>query len=65
MAQEKMKMQFLRQRTHVSAAQGASEERTELYILYSEGAPQLATPRSATSNCGVSGCARKQANCDA
>ncbi|HEY5549837.1 MAG TPA: hypothetical protein VIK37_01370 [Candidatus Saccharimonadales bacterium] len=33
----------------MSKALGASEERIELYLTYSEGVPQLATPRFAKS----------------
>ncbi|MBI2285726.1 hypothetical protein HYU82_02800 [Candidatus Saccharibacteria bacterium] len=42
-------------------AQGASEERTETYLTYVEGVPQLVTPRFAKSAGGVPGYARQQA----
>jgi len=47
--------------SHLDAAQGASEERTEAYMQYVEGVPQLATQRSAKSTGGVPGYARQQA----
>ena len=35
--------------SHLDAMQGASEEWTEVYLRYSEGVPQLATPQRAKS----------------
>lgn len=47
--------------SHLDAGLGASEERTEVYLTYSEGVPQLATPRCAKNSGGVSGYAGQQA----
>ena len=44
----------------MDAMQGAREERTEVYLAYSEGVPQLETRQSAKSFCGVAGSAGKQ-----
>lgn len=41
--------------------QGASEERTDTYLTYVEGVPQLVTQRFTKSTGGVPGCARQQA----
>jgi hypothetical protein len=49
------------QTSYLDVMQGASEERTEVYMEYSEGVPQLATPQRAKSFCGVDGFAGKQA----
>lgn len=38
---------------HLDEAQGADEERTEMYLKYFEGVPQAATPRFAKSVGGV------------
>lgn len=36
--------------SHLDVMQGASEERTELCLTYSEGVPQLVTPQHAKSH---------------
>jgi hypothetical protein len=56
-----MIMYFIVAFLHLDALQGAGEARTELYLTYSEGAPQPATKQGAKSLGGVSGRAGKQA----
>lgn len=46
--------------TRLDEALGAGEQRTELYLTYSEGAAQAATQRFAKSAGGVPGYARQQ-----
>ena len=41
-------------------ALGAGEERTEMYMKYIEGVPQLATPQGAKSQAGAAGFAGRQ-----
>lgn len=43
----------INQASHVDAVQGNSEQRTEPYTKYGEGAAQLLTPHGATSNSGA------------
>jgi hypothetical protein len=56
------KMKRYLQPLRLDATQGASEERSEMYLTYIERVPQLATPRCAISACGVCGLAEKQAS---
>jgi len=44
-----MKKRFI----HLDAMQGRSEERTEMYLIYFEGVPQLLTPQGARSSSGA------------
>ncbi len=53
---------FSSQPPRLSGVPGAVEQRTELYLKYSEGAAQAATPQSAKSIGGVPGFARQQAD---
>ena len=49
------------QHSRLDEALGASEEQTELYLRYSKGVPQLATPRFAKSTSDATSSAGWQA----
>lgn len=39
--------------TYLDAMQGRSKERTEMYLIYFEGVPQVLTPQGARSASGA------------
>lgn len=56
------KLKAKSQASRLSGVQGASQQRTELYMKYSEGAAQMATQQSAKSVGRATGFASRQAD---